>query len=138
MRKFEKISFEQFKKDVCDDRELYDKIKLPKRSTSNSAGYDITAITEGVIHPKESLVVKTGVKVAMNDDEIFYIFDRSSLGFKYNVTLVMVLPVILAARYYNKKFTIGIAVFTSLLFILSAYMSVTVGQQDLNSYSPTC
>ena len=54
---------------------------------------------------------------------------------KYNVTLVMVLPVILAARYYNKKFTIGIAVFTSLLFILSAYMSVNIGQQDLNTYN---
>ena len=40
MRKFEKISFEQFKKDVCDDRELYESIVLPKRSTKFSAGYD--------------------------------------------------------------------------------------------------
>ena len=30
MRKFERISFEQFKKDVCDDKELYEKIELPK------------------------------------------------------------------------------------------------------------
>lgn len=38
MRKFEKISFEQFKKDVCDDKELYEEFKLPKRATKNSAG----------------------------------------------------------------------------------------------------
>ena len=54
---------------------------------------------------------------------------------KYNVTLVMVIPIILAARYYNKKFTLFIGVFTSLLFILSAFLSVKVGQQDLNSYN---
>ena len=41
MRKFYKISYEQFKKDVCDDKELYESIELPKRSTSKSAGYDI-------------------------------------------------------------------------------------------------
>ena len=87
MRKFENISYKQFKKDVCDSKELYDKIILPRRSTRKSAGYDIYSISEGVIHPNESMVVKTGVKVCMNDDEIFYIFDRSSLGFKYNVTL---------------------------------------------------
>ena len=54
---------------------------------------------------------------------------------KYNVTLIMALPVILAARYYNKKFTLSIAIFTTLLFILSAFLSVKIGQQDLNSYN---
>ena len=54
---------------------------------------------------------------------------------KYNVTLIMVLPVILAARYYNKKFTIGVAVLTSLTFIGSAFVSMYIGQQDLNSYN---
>ena len=44
MRKFERISFEQFKKDVSDSKELYEKIELPKRSTSHSAGYDIRSI----------------------------------------------------------------------------------------------
>ena len=102
MRKFERISFEQFKKDVCDDKELYDKIELPKRSTLKSAGYDIRSITKGIIHPGEAMVFKTGVKVSMNDDEIFYIFDRSSLGFKYNVTLSNSVGVI-DADYYNNE-----------------------------------
>ena len=54
---------------------------------------------------------------------------------KYNVTLIMVLPVILAARYYNKRFTIGVSVITTLVFIISALESVNMGQQDLNTYN---
>ena len=38
MRKFEKISFEQFKKDIKDDKELYDSYQLPIRKTKASAG----------------------------------------------------------------------------------------------------
>ena len=41
MRDFEKISFEQFKKDVADDKELYSKYKLPQRDSDSTAGYDI-------------------------------------------------------------------------------------------------
>lgn len=39
-RYFEKINFEQFKKDCSDDMELYNSFSLPKRSTKHSAGYD--------------------------------------------------------------------------------------------------
>lgn len=54
---------------------------------------------------------------------------------KYNVTLVMILPIVLAARYYNKKFTLSIAIFTTFLFILSSIISIHFGQQDLNTYN---
>ena len=50
MIKFYKVSYEQFKKDVynCgftyikenEIKEIYDNIKLPKRATKTSAGYD--------------------------------------------------------------------------------------------------
>ena len=40
MRYFEKISFEQFKKDVKNDIKLYEEYILPKRATKCSAGYD--------------------------------------------------------------------------------------------------
>ena len=56
MRKFEKISFKQFKKDICDDKELYNKIELPKRSTSKSAGYDIRSAIDTVIKYFDSAV----------------------------------------------------------------------------------
>ncbi|MBQ7668517.1 MAG: SpoIIE family protein phosphatase [Clostridia bacterium] len=54
---------------------------------------------------------------------------------KYNVTLVMILPIILSARYYNKRFTVWVAAFTTILFIISTFMSVNIGQQDINSYN---
>ena len=102
MRKFERISFEQFKKDICDDKELYEKIELPKRSTNHSAGYDIKSIVNETINPGESKIIKTGLKVAINPDEVFYIIDRSSLGFKYDITLSNSVGVI-DSDYYNNE-----------------------------------
>jgi dUTP pyrophosphatase len=101
MRKFEKISFEQFVKDVKDDRMLYDSIELPKRSTKASAGYDIRSIQEGVIKPGKSMAFKTGLKVAMNSDEVLYIYSRSSQGYKYNVCLINSVGVIDSDFYNN-------------------------------------
>ena len=102
MRKFEKISFKQFKKDISNDKELYKSIVLPKRSTSHSAGYDIRSMECGIIEPGKSRIFKTGIKVDMNDDEVFYIFDRSSFGYKYNVTLANSVGVI-DSDYYNNE-----------------------------------
>lgn len=51
------------------------------------------------------------------------------------VTLLIVVPIILAARYYTKRFTIGIAAFTTIAFIISTSLSVNVGLQDLTSYN---
>lgn len=102
MRKFEKISFEQFKKDICDDKDVYEKIELPKRSTNHSAGYDIRSAVEEVIHPNEAKVIKTGIKVSMNHDEVFYLYIRSSLGYKYNITLTNSVGVI-DSDFYNNE-----------------------------------
>ena len=100
MRKFEKISFEQFVKDVKDDRMLYDGIELPKRSTKTSAGYDIKSVEEGIIKPGEAKVFKTGLKVIMNPDEGLFIFSRSSQGYKYGVCLSNSVGLI-DSDYYN-------------------------------------
>ena len=102
MRKFEKISFEQFKKDVSDSKELYEKIELPKRSTSKSAGYDIRSVEEVTIKSHSSCVIKTGIKACMNSDEILYIYIRSSLGFKYDICLSNNVGVI-DSDYYNNE-----------------------------------
>lgn len=55
MRKFEKISFEQFKTDVCDDEKLYREYSLPKRETHFSAGYDFFALNPFVLKPGEKI-----------------------------------------------------------------------------------
>lgn len=102
MRKFEKISFEQFKKDISDDLELYESYVLPERHSSKSAGYDIRSLTYGIIKPGESMVFKTGLKVSMEDDEVLYLIGRSSLGYKYSVCLANNVGVI-DADFYNNE-----------------------------------
>ena len=100
MRKFERISFEQFKKDVCDDMDLYDTILIPTRSTEGSAGYDFRSVINTVIKPGSSGIIKTGIKASMNKGEVLYLYVRSSLGFKYDVCLSNNVGVI-DKDYYN-------------------------------------
>ena len=100
MRKFEKISFEQFKKDIKDDKELYDSYTIPIRSTKNSAGYDFKAIYDYTIKPNEILKIPTGIRACMEDDDVLFIIDRSSMGFKYNVRMCNQVGVI-DADYYS-------------------------------------
>ena len=101
MRKFEKISFEQFKKDIKDDKELYESYLLPKRSTKNSAGYDIASLEEYTLKPGEAHIFVTGLKVSMNSDEVLYLYGRSSFGYKYNITLANSVGVIDSDFYNN-------------------------------------
>lgn len=100
MRKFEKISFEQFKNDIMDDVILYDSYNIPKRSTKNSAGYDFESLCDFTLKPNEIIKIPTGIKVMMNSDEVLFIIIRSSIGFKYNIRLVNQVGVI-DSDYYN-------------------------------------
>lgn len=102
MRKFEKISFEQFKKEVIDSKKIYREYSLPSRSTFNSAGYDFKAITKFELKPGEIKRIPTGVKVQMNDNEFLMIVVRSSMGFKYNVRMCNQVGII-DSDYYNNE-----------------------------------
>ena len=87
MRYFKKISFEQFKKDIKDDINLYEEYKLPKRDTMYAAGYDIYSLEDFVLLPNETKKIPTGIKANMEDDEVLLLIVRSSMGFKYNIRL---------------------------------------------------
>ena len=102
MRKFEKISFAQFKKDVCDDIDLYESYILPTRATKNAAGYDFYALHDYILKPGEIMKVPTGIKVVMEEDDVLFLIDRSSMGFKYNVRMCNQVGVI-DADYYNNS-----------------------------------
>ena len=102
MRDFEKISFEQFKKDIEDNKELYNSYKLPSRNSTNAAGYDFYLIKDIEIKPNEIIKIPTGIKAYFNPNEVLFIIVRSSTGFKYNIRLVNQVGVI-DADYYNNK-----------------------------------
>lgn len=83
--KFEKVSLEEWQKE--ENIELYNEIKLPKRATKGSAGYDFYAPFDFTLNPQETIKVPTGIKVKIEDGWFLSIFPRSSLGFKYRLRL---------------------------------------------------
>jgi len=99
-RYFEKISFEQFKNDIEDNKELYESYSLPKRQTKNSAGYDFFALFDYTLKPGEIMKIPTGIKASMESDDVLFLIDRSSMGFKYNVRMCNQVGVI-DSDYYN-------------------------------------
>ena len=102
MRYFEKISFEQFSKDICNDRDLYDNYELPNRATKSSCGYDFCAIEDVVLHPGDIIRIPTGYKAKFNEDEMLMLVVRSSMGFKYNVRMCNQVGII-DSDYYNNS-----------------------------------
>ena len=90
MNKFEKVSFEQYAKSIGDDvdiRNEYDNIKLPKRATIGSAGYDFFAPFGFKLEVGETIKIPTGIRVLLDDDKFLAIYPRSGLGFKYRIQL---------------------------------------------------
>ena len=102
MRDFEKISFEQFCKDVCDNKNLYDNYKLPVRDSKLTAGYDIYLLENLELKPNEIIKLPTGIKAYFQNDEVLMVVVRSSMGFKYNVRLVNQVGII-DADYHNNQ-----------------------------------
>ena len=99
MTKFEKISEEQWIKDTKLEGVL-EKVILPRRGTARSAGYDFYSPYKAVIQPNETVVIKTGVKCALEDGDVLMLYPRSSMGFKYGLQLVNTVGII-DADYYN-------------------------------------
>lgn len=99
-RYFEKISYDQFKKDISDNKELYDSYNIPKRKTKYAAGYDIFLIEDLVINPNEIIKIPTGIKANMLEDEVLFLIIRSGMGFKYNIRLCNQVGII-DKDYYN-------------------------------------
>jgi len=101
-RYFEKISFEQFRKDVKDDIDLYESYSLPRRETKSAAGYDFYALYDYTLKPGETMKIPTGVKVKMESTDVLLLLVRSSMGFKWNVRLCNQVGVV-DADYYNNN-----------------------------------
>lgn len=90
MNKFEKVSFEQYAKSVGGDSDLrteYSDIKLPRRATTGSAGYDFFAPFDFELTPGETIKIPTGIRVLLDSDKFLAIYPRSGLGFKYRLQL---------------------------------------------------
>lgn len=91
---FQKVSFEQFKADWEDTfgkaeniEEIYNDIKMPRRATAGSAGYDFFAPLSFELKTGESMKIPTGIRVKINDGWVLKIYPRSGLGFKFRLQM---------------------------------------------------
>lgn len=95
---FEKVSKERFIKDWLatfssdkldkeDVSRIYDDIKLPKRATSGSAGYDFYSPIAFSLEPGDTILIPSGIRVKIEDGWVLKCYPRSGLGFKYRLQL---------------------------------------------------
>ena len=107
--KFEKVSLNQFIKDVkscapglndSDYELMYNALKIPKRATTGSAGYDFFAPFSFQLKAGESIKIPTGIRVQLDTDKFLAIYPRSGLGFKYKLQLWNGVAII-DSDYYN-------------------------------------
>ena len=98
---FQKVDYKAFEHDMMQykpmvfldgsTREAYDKIELPERKTKYSCGYDVRTPVTVLVAPGCSVVVPTGIKVVMSEDEMetwcLKLYARSSVGIKDKVVI---------------------------------------------------
>mgnify|MGYP000816522547 CR=1 FL=1 len=103
--RFEIVSFEQFQSgfdnlSVEEIKQIYEKLKLPKRATKGSAGYDFYAPFDITLLPGQTAKIPTGIRVYMEENYVLKLYPRSGLGFKYRLQLNNTVGII-DSDYYN-------------------------------------
>lgn len=105
--KFERVSFEQFKP-ACmetfpdsDPEEIYNGIKLPRRATKGSAGYDFFTPEAFSLKPGQTIKIPTGIRVWIEPEWVLKLYPRSGLGFKYRLQFNNTVGIIDSDYYYS-------------------------------------
>ena len=104
---FEKVSFDEFKSNFSffysDEKikEIYDNIKLPRRATTGSAGYDFFTPIEFTLNHGQTITIPTGIRVKMENGWVLKCYPRSGLGFKYRLQLNNTVGIIDSDYYYS-------------------------------------
>ena len=106
---FEKVSLAQFKADWEDSfsgnynvEQIYNNIKMPKRATTGSAGYDFCSPLDFELKPGETIKIPTGIRVRINDGWVLKLYPRSGLGFKFRLQMNNTVGII-DSDYYNSS-----------------------------------
>ena len=108
--KFYKVSYEQFEESYLDYdakatkdviKNVYESLKLPKRATKGSAGYDFYTPIDVYLKPGETIKIPTGIRCEMNETWVLMIYPRSGLGFKYRLQLNNTVGVIDSDYFYS-------------------------------------
>ena len=92
---FYKVSEEQFINDwraatgssIEEAKSVYANIRLPRRATKGSAGYDFFAPESFTLVPHETILIPTGIRVMIEDGWVLQLYPRSGLGFRHRLQL---------------------------------------------------
>lgn len=114
--KFKKVSFTQFYEamktefgDTYIDGDIlfhainhqYEYLKLPRRSTTGSSGYDFFSPISFRLAPGKSIKIPTGIRAIIDDGWWLMFAPRSGHGFKYFIRMANIPPVIDADYAYS-------------------------------------
>lgn len=80
-----------------------ERVSLPERATTGSAGYDILSTEDFTLMPGEDILIPTGLKAYMQPDEFLMVLPRSGHGFKFYVRLANTAGIIDSDYYGNSK-----------------------------------
>ena len=81
-------------------KDVYNSIKLPKRATRGSAGYDFYSPISFVLNPGETVKSPTGIRCKIEDGWVLKCYPISELGFKYRLQLNNTVGII-GSDYYE-------------------------------------
>lgn len=121
--KFSKVSKKQFIQDtldlftieeICGEEtsleeavkfltDVYDRIELPKRATSGSAGYDFTFPETLFAEKGGAITIPTGIRCEIKDGWFMMIVPRSGIGFKSGAHLANTCGIIDSDYYYSEN-----------------------------------
>ncbi|MDE7213339.1 MAG: hypothetical protein K2N42_02040 [Anaeroplasmataceae bacterium] len=101
--KFELVSQKNFVEscEMANATELYKDLKLPKRATKGSAGYDFYAPFDITLAPGKTIKIPTGIRVSMEPNYVLKLYPRSGLGFKYRLQLNNTVGIIDSDYYFS-------------------------------------
>jgi dUTP pyrophosphatase len=112
IRGFERVSFQQLKKDFRFEESSFtpekykrfcEKLIIPRRGSKLSAGYDICTPNAFELKPGEEVLFPTGLKAYMLPDENLSIHPRSGSGFNFYIRLANTTGIIDSDYYNNPK-----------------------------------
>ena len=81
--------------------EIYEAIRLPRRATAGSAGYDFFAPADFRIAPGKTVRIPTGIRVEMEPGWVLKCYPRSGLGFKFRLQLDNTVGIIDSDYFYS-------------------------------------
>ena len=114
--RFSKVSYSRYLKDLGYDygdssheeqlaqisiSKRYTDIRLPKRATTGSAGYDFFSPISFSLKPGETIKIPTGIRCEMENGWVLTLVPRSSLGFKYRLQLNNTVGIIDSDYYFS-------------------------------------